>query len=243
MDEERDIAIRRLCTVCARGGSSGVPAKNLRLLGGIPLIAHTVRQAVETGLFEHIAVSSDAPEILEVAREHGATMAILRPPELATDAAPKVPAILHCVQMAEQRAGARYDIVVDLDATAPLRLPADIAGAIRLLEDSDAPNVITACPARRSPYFNLIERREDGEVRPCKPLDPPLTRRQDAPRCWDMNASIYAWRRAALTNTTSVFLPGTALYEMPEHRSIDIDSEHDLVMVELLLPGLAPSSA
>ena len=229
---------RRLCTVCARGGSKGVVGKNVRCVGGLPLIAHTLRQAAESKLFEHIVVSSDADDVLSIAEQHGATLVERRPAELATDNAPKIPAIQHCVDATEERVGHTFDVVVDLDATAPLRLPSDIVGAVLLLERSDASNVITGCPARRSPYFNLVELTEAGQIRLSKQVEPPVFRRQDAPPCWDMNASIYVWRRNALAAATSVFLPDTALFEMPEHRSIDIDTELDLELVEFLLPRL-----
>lgn len=215
-----------------------MPNKNLRQVAGAPLIAHTLRQAAETGLFEHIAVSSESPEILSAATRYGATLLVQRPARLASDHAPKLPAVQHCVDAAEERIGRTFDVVVDLDATAPLRLAADIAGVVELLERSGASSVITGCPARHSPYFNLVERTEAGGMAPSKQIYPPVVRRQDAPPCWDMNASVYGWRRSALASAAGVFLTDTALFEMPEHRSIDIDSELDFALVEFLLPRL-----
>jgi len=100
---------------------------------------------------------------------------------------------------------------------------------------SGARNVITGAPARRSPYFNLVEARSDGTVGLSKVAEPPIVRRQDAPRCFDMNASIYAWRVAAFLENPSVFYQDTQLFEMPEERSVDIDSDLDFTLVELLL--------
>lgn len=225
----------RICTVCARGGSKGVRNKNIRELAGKPLIAHSLGQARSSGLFELIAVSSDSTEILDVSRRHGADLMVERPPELATDAAAKLPAIRHCVEVAEKLAGKRFDVVVDLDATSPLRLPEDIRGAVELLETRRVSNVITAAPARRSPYFNLVELREDGVVHLSKPMPTPIVRRQDSPPCFDMNASIYVWRRDALFDHPAVFAADTRLFVMPEERSIDIDSELDFEIVELLM--------
>lgn len=225
----------RICTVCARGGSKGVRNKNTRELAGRPLIAHTLEQARSTGLFKLIAVSSDSAEILDLARTHGADLAIERPPELASDTAAKVPAIRHCVAEAETAANERFDIVVDLDVTSPLRVPGDIRSAVELLEAEQVSNVITGAPARRSPYFNLVEVGEDGVVRLSKTPAKPIVRRQDSPRCFDMNASIYVWRREALFNHDTVFLPDTRLFVMPEERSVDIDSEMDFEVVELLM--------
>lgn len=224
----------KICTICARGGSKGVPGKNVRPLGGRPLIAHSIDQARATGLFAQIAVSSDSPEILSVAAAAGATILIERPPELATDAAPKLPVIQHCLLAAEEQSGQTFDVVVDLDTTSPLRLPEDIIGSVRLLLDTDAENVITAMKARRSPYFNLVE-LEDGYVRLSKPLADPVTRRQASPACFDMNASVYVWHRQSLLDGKTVFMERTRLFEMPEERSIDIDTPLDLAFVEFLM--------
>lgn len=225
----------RLCTLCARGGSKGVKGKNLRPLAGRPLIAHSLQQARASGLFAAIAVSSDSPEILAVAREWGADLAIERPAELASDTAAKVPAIRHALLAAEAELGREASVLVDLDATSPLRLPQDIAGAVALLEESGCRSVITGAPARRSPYFNLVERRPDGTVALSKSIDPPPVRRQDVPAAFDMNASVYVWRRDAFLADPRVFYPDTRLYEMPEERSVDLDSELDFAFIEFLL--------
>ena len=225
----------RICTICARGGSKGVKNKNIRELASKPLIAHTIEQARSSRLFELIAVSSDSLEILEIAGRYGADLMVDRPPELAIDTAAKLPAIRHCVQKAEEYASKTFDVVVDLDATSPLRLPEDICGAVYLLEARGISNVITAAPARRSPYFNLVELGEDEVVRLSKPLPATIVRRQDSPACFDMNASIYVWHRDALFIHATVFASDTRLYVMPEERSIDIDSELDFEIVGLLM--------
>jgi N-acylneuraminate cytidylyltransferase/CMP-N,N'-diacetyllegionaminic acid synthase len=225
----------RLCTICARGGSKGVKGKNIRLLCGKPLIAHSIAQAKASGLFAAVAVSSDSPEILAVAGEWGADILVTRPDELASDTAPKAPAIRHCLEEAERQLGQTFPVFVDLDATSPLRLPEDIVGAVTLLEDSGVTNVITGAPARRSPYFNLVELDAAGHARLSKQLEKPVARRQDGPRCFDMNASIYVWRRDAFMTRPAVFYDDTLLYEMPEERSVDVDSELDFELVRLLM--------
>ena len=127
--------MKRLCTICARGGSKGVPNKNLRPILGRPLLAHSIEQARASGLFAAIAVSSDSKDILAAARQYGADFLIERPADMASDTAPKLPAIRHCVSEAERLAGYRFDTIVDLDATSPLRLPQDIVNATALLEE------------------------------------------------------------------------------------------------------------
>ncbi|MFB6463432.1 acylneuraminate cytidylyltransferase family protein [Bradyrhizobium tunisiense] len=230
-----------LCTICARGGSKGVVGKNARDLLGKPVLAWSIAQARETGLFDAIAFSSDSDALLDAALKAGADIAIRRPDEMATDTAPKLPAIRHCLEQAIAQTGKTPEIFVDLDVTSPLRLASDITGAVALLRASGARNVITGAPARRSPYFNLVEQRADGSVGLSKPADPPITRRQDAPRCFDMNASIYVWRVASFLEQPAVFYPDTRLFEMPEERSIDIDSDLDFALVELLLRQRLPA--
>jgi len=225
----------RICTICARGGSKGVKNKNIRLLAGKPLIAHSIQQAKKSGLFDVIAVSSDNEEILAVAKQYGADVLVERPAELATDQAAKLPVIQHCVTTVEEELGQQFDVIIDMDATSPLRLVEDITRSVKLFEESgDADNLITAAPSRRSPYFNLVEVNQEGYASLSKKLDQVIVRRQDAPKCYDMNASIYIWRRETLLNSASVFQKRTLLYEMPEDRSIDIDSELDFEFVSFL---------
>lgn len=230
-----------LCTICARGGSKGVVGKNARDLLGKPVLAWSIAQARETGLFDAIAFSSDSDALLDAALKAGADIAVRRPDEMATDTAPKLPAIRHCLEQAIAQMGTTPEIFVDLDVTSPLRLPSDITDAVALLRESGARNVITGAPARRSPYFNLVEQRADGSVGLSKSANPPVTRRQDAPRCFDMNASIYVWRVAPFLEQPAVFYPDTRLFEMPEERSIDIDSDLDFALVELLLRQRLPA--
>ena len=224
----------RICSICARGGSKGVKNKNIRIIAGLPLIAHSISQARESGLFDAIAVSSDSEAILSAARECGVDILVRRPDELATDTAAKLPVIQHCAVTAETQLGRRADVFVDLDATSPLRSVVDIAEVVALI-DRGAANVITGTPARRSPYFNMVEIGEAGAPQLVKPLAGGVVRRQDAPPCYDMNASIYGWTRDALFSGASLFTPQTRLYVMPEERSHDIDSELDFQIVEILM--------
>ena len=223
-----------LCTICARAGSKGVANKNLRLINNKPLIVYSIEQAIATKLFDQIVVSSDSKEIREVALANGATFCVDRPAELATDTAPKLPAIKHCVENAEKKFG-QFEVIIDLDATAPLRESSDIIGALELLQSAQADNVITGTPAHRSPYFNLVETDVNGIVSLSKPPANVVARRQDSPQCFDMNASIYVWRRQALFANENLFTSNTRLFVMPRERSLDIDSQADFEMVEWMM--------
>lgn len=225
----------RICTICARGGSKGVKNKNLKFILGKPLIAHSILQAKASRLFDVVAVSSDSQEILQAAKEYGADILIERPAELATDTAAKLPVIQHCVEEAEKMSGLVFDTMTDIDATSPLRTVDDLKNSIDLLENHEqATNLITGAPSRRSPYFNLVEENLKGFVQLSKELPAAIVRRQDAPKSFDMNASIYIWKRDTFFNEVSIFTPYTILYEMPEERSIDIDSELDFEFVSFI---------
>ena len=227
--------MKRLCTICARGGSKGVPGKNVRPLAGKPLIVHSIEQARDSGLFDLLAVSSDSEQILRVCRDAGVEMLIDRPPEMATDQAGKLPAIRHCVAAVEERTDETYDVLVDLSATSPLRLPEDIRQAVALLEERWVSNVITGSPSSHSPYFNLVERDAEGFVHLSKRPAEPILRRQDSPACFDMNGSIYVWRRDVFMAEQAVFYDDTLLHAMPDERSQDIDTELDFTIIELLM--------
>ncbi|RBQ30144.1 acylneuraminate cytidylyltransferase family protein [Aliarcobacter vitoriensis] len=224
-----------LCTICARGGSKGVKNKNIKELNGKPLIAYTIEQAKGSGLFEHIVISTDSDDIANTAKEYGAEVFFKRNDEMASDTAGKLDVIKDAFKRSEEYYNKAFDYLIDLDATAPLRLTQDIIDAFNQFIDDNNDNLITAMPSRRSPYFNLVEQDKDGKVYLSKKLDNAVIRRQDAPKSYDMNASIYIWKRDIILNENSIFLEKTGLYVMPEERSIDIDNELDFKFVEFLM--------
>ena len=161
--------MKRICSICARGGSKGVINKNIRILMGKPLIAHTILQAKEANCFDCIVVSSDSQDILNISKEFGVDYVVQRPDEMASDQAAKLPAIQHCIKKIEEITHCEYDTIVDLDATSPLRIIDDIHKSIEMLENSlDSNNLITGTPSRRSPYFNLVELNQQGFVQRSK---------------------------------------------------------------------------
>lgn len=221
--------------ICARGGSKGVPGKNIRMLAGKPLIAWTIEQALATPGIDHVVVSSDAADIRQAAHEAGASLVVERPASLATDTISVHPAILHALDAAEDAIGATPEAFVYLQPTSPLRLPDDIAGAVSLWTSSRPSSVVSVTEAAHSPYFTLLEERADGAIVLSKPTDPPLARRQDAPRVFQLNGSIYVFRTDAYRQEQRVLFPDTRIYQMPEERSVDIDTELDWALAELLM--------
>lgn len=227
--------LNALCTICARGGSKGVPDKNIQPMLGVPLIAYTIRAALESKIFSEIAVSSDSAKILAVAKEYGATLLIKRPLQLANDTVAKIPAIRHCMLQAEKAQGTRFDICVDLAVTSPLRLPHDICDAVDLLVRNPGSNVVSACEAQSSPYFNLVEETSEGYATLSKKPANEVVRRQDAPSVFELNGSVYGWHRESLLKTASVIEDRTIIYKMPHERSLDIDTPFDWELVTHVL--------
>jgi CMP-N,N'-diacetyllegionaminic acid synthase len=224
-----------LCTICARGGSKGVKNKNIKELNGKPLIAYTIEQAKASQLFEHIVVSTDSDDIADIAKQFGAEVFFKRSKQLASDTAGKLDVIRDAFVRSENYYNKKFDYLIDLDATAPLRSVDDIINAFNQFKANGNDNLITAMPSRRSPYFNLVEQDKNGKVYLSKTLDSTIVRRQDAPKSYDMNASIYIWKRDIILNEKNLFLENTGLYVMPEERSIDIDTPLDYKFVEFIM--------
>jgi len=223
---------RVIATICARGGSKALPGKNLRPLAGQPLIVHTIEHALACRVIDGVFVSTDDEQIAEVAQRAGAQVPYLRPAELATDEAPKLPAIGHLVAHLE-RSGMSVDTVVDLQPTSPLRRPEDIEAALALLDDADL--VVSVTEPSHNPYYTLAEADAEGRLQLSKPAG--FARRQDAPAVWGLNGSIYVWRRAALTKAIAegFWSVRAKPYAMPRRRSVDIDDLEDFELAQWLL--------
>jgi len=224
-----------LCTICVRGGSKGLKNKNIKLINGKPLITYTIEQAQESKLFSHIVVSTDSEEIMEVAKEYGAEVFFKRSAELSDDKAGKVKAIQDAFKRSEEYFNTIFDYHFDLDATSPLRLVSDIHNAFNQFLANKNDILQTAMPSRKSPYFNLVELDDNGHLYLSKKLDKPILRRQDSPKCYDLNASIYIWTRETILKYDTVFVENCGLYIMPEDRSVDIDNELDFEFVEFIM--------
>ena len=222
---------RILCTLSARGGSKGVPGKNIRDLGGLPLIAWTIREARKSAYLDRIVVSSDDEAILAVARSHGADTPFVRPAELARDDTPGVDPVLHALEALRPE---EYDYVVLLQPTSPLRTVQDIDGCVARCLDNDWPCLISITETGDSPYFSFQMDTVDRMV-PVIKQDSFHTRRQDLPRTFAPNGAVYVAKCDWLARTKSYLTPETRGYEMPADRSWDIDELLDFDICELLL--------
>jgi CMP-N,N'-diacetyllegionaminic acid synthase len=222
---------KTIATICARGGSKGLPRKNVRPFAGKPLIAHTIEQALACPLIEGVYVSTDDDEIAEVALKFGAQVPYRRPAELATDQSAKIPAIEHLVAHLEAQ-GERIGTIVDLQPTSPLRTQEDLAAAIRL--GADAELVVSVTEPSHNPYYSLVEVQGDGTLRVSKSAD--IVRRQDMPVVYGLNGSIYVWRRAALAKAVRDGFWSVAIKPsvMARVRSVDIDDALDFEWAEWL---------
>jgi len=221
--------------ICARGGSKGVPRKNLKYLAGKPLIAHTIECARACPLFDRIVTSTDDAEIADVARQHGSEVPFLRPSHLAQDDSPKWAVFRHLVQNLEQMTGGHVDVLVDLDTGVPLRQPADIVGCVEQLLSGDAEVVATAYEAERNPYFNMVELGTDRFAKIVKPPAKPIANRQSAPQVYSLSPAVYAIVRDALWQYEHWSEAKLQIYPLPRERAIDIDSEFDFALVEYLM--------
>ena len=226
--------LRVLGLVTARGGSKGLPGKNVRPLLGKPLIAWTIEAAKAAPSLDAVVVSTDDVAIADAARASGARVPFMRPRELAGDTASSVDVVLHAIDTLEQ-AGERFDIIVLLEPTSPLRQPEDIEQALALLRNSGAESVVSICRAESvHPAFMY---RKDTQLRlqPFMDRHPTGVRRQELESLYFIEGTVYASRVDALRQKRSFYHGDTVGYEVPKWKSLEIDDIDDFVMVEALL--------
>jgi N-acylneuraminate cytidylyltransferase len=230
---------KAVCFIFARGGSKGLPQKNIRPLGGKPLIAHAIDIARANPRLTTVIVSTDDPAIADVARAHGAEVPFMRPPELATDTAPEVLAWCHAVEWYQRERG-EFDIFLSLPATSPFRHQEDVDACLDLLVgDPAADGVITVRDAERSPYFNMVT--IDGTGYAGLVIRPPETvsRRQDAPVIYDVTTVAYAVRPAFILSGARLFDGRLRVVRVPAERALDIDTPYDFMLAEAIAAHLS----
>jgi len=225
--------MRVIGVIPARGGSKGIPRKNLRPLNGVPLIAWTIRTALNSKSLTTVCVTSDDSEIIDAAKKYGIRDIVLRPEALATDTALAIPTVKHAVSVMEDVIGSPYDLVVMLQPTCPLRTPEDLDRSIQLLQKHpESDSVISVVDVgnnhpMKMKVFSDRHRIVDYQTPPTE--NPP---RQILPDVHIVNGAIYATRRPVLMDQDSFAGTYTIGMLMPDSRSVNIDKEHDFVLAE-----------
>lgn len=222
------------CFVFARGGSKGLPGKNLLEINGIPLIGHSIKLASELSVVDKIFVSSDSSKILACAEELGAEV-IQRPDHLATDQASEWLAWQHAVRYVQEQFG-QFDCFLSLPATSPLRSKSDVVNCINALK-SDVDIVMTMTDSNRNPWFNMVNLHDQKYLRLVnysqkKPL---VHRRQDAPKCFDLTTVAYVARPDFILSNDCLWAGNVAGVKIPPERSIDIDTNLDFQIARFLM--------
>jgi CMP-N-acetylneuraminic acid synthetase len=225
--------LRSVGVIPARGGSKGIPHKNIRDLAGKPLIAYTVEAALKSNTLRRVIVSTDNVKIADVAKSYGAEVPFLRPAELAKDDTPGLLVVQHAVKFIEEDEGASLDVVVLLQPTSPLRGHSYIDIAVKKLLETGADSVITVCKVRHHPFSCFT--CEGDRLFPFSRKGISVSRRQDLPEVYAENGAVYAVRRNVLLEQNSVYGKDTRAVVMPYEQSIDIDDYFDFFVAEMML--------
>ena len=227
--------MRNFAFIFARGGSKGLPGKNIKPLAGKPLLQYSIDTALASDLIEQVFVSTDDQAIAQVAIEGGATL-IERPAELATDQSSEWLSWRHAVEWATEHYGS-FDGFVSLPATSPLRSQDDVEAAILKRQAETADICIAVTPASRSPYFNMVKYNEAGFVELVNQPEGEVSRRQDAPKVFDITTVVYATTPQFVLNNYGLFSGKVAIIEVPKARAVDIDDIYDFRLAEAIIKG------
>jgi len=226
-----------LITICARGGSKGIPGKNMKPLNGKHLIAYTIEIAQSFALKYQadIALSTDNQDIRNIAAGYDLHTNYNRPENLATDNVGKIDVIADVMYFMESELKKKYDIIMDLDVTSPLRNINDLEKAYEMLcRNNEALNIFSVSPARRNPYFNMVEEGANGYFRTVK--DGKLFKsRQLAPKVYDMNASFYIFKKKFFEDNWRVSTTNHSLAYVVPHICFDLDEPEDFIVMEVLI--------
>lgn len=228
--------MKYVAIIPARGGSKGVPNKNIRLLAGKPLIAYAIETALTSNMFEDIIVSTDSDKIADVALAYGATVPFMRPDYLATDRSRTIDAVIYTLDRLRDEFKSEYDATVLLQPTAPLRNSDDISKSISLFEESKMPSLVSIAKLEE-PHPYKLKKIVNGMVEPfLQGVNADSERpRQELPECYFLNGAIYITESTVVRKDRSFFGKETSYYIMPNERSVNIDTEIDFKLAEVLI--------
>lgn len=218
-----------LAIIPARGGSKGVPRKNIRKLAGKPLIAWTIEEAKKSKYITRTILSSEDPKIIDIAKQYECDVPFVRPLKLAQDDTPGIDPVLHAV---EQCPG--YDYVVLLQPTSPLRTIEDIDGCIEYMLSQNADFCVTVTESEKSPYW-MYKVSDNGKMKPLIELEKLPLRRQDSPKIYALNGAVYVAKTERLVEENTFLTTNTVAYVMNKERSMDIDTELDFKVCEFYI--------
>ncbi|MFY0690130.1 MAG: acylneuraminate cytidylyltransferase family protein [Cyclobacteriaceae bacterium] len=228
-----------LITICARGGSKGIPGKNIKELNGRPLLMYSIdlAKAFAKTTKSKITLSTDSSEIMTIASKGGLNTDYKRPDHLASDTAGKIDVLKHVLEYFENVEQVRYDYILDLDVTSPLRSTKDLQKAFDLLKgDSFAQNLVTVSPASRNPYFNMLEVVNEKYAQVVKRPDTPILSRQKAPKVYQMNSAFYFYKRSYFdSDQISTVDNGRTMIFNIEHLCFDLDEPIDFEFMSYLM--------
>lgn len=224
--------MKPLVIIPARGGSKGIPHKNIKLLGGKPLICYAIDTARKFTSDENICVSTDDDAIIKVVEDYGLNVTFKRPDYLATDNAGTNGVLLHALEFYEKK-GNHYDIVILLQTTSPFRRAEDVIEAVKLYDDS-VDMVTSVMPAKCNPYYDGFEDNAEGLLTISKG-DGTIERRQDAPKVWQQNGAVYVINPFELKAKGLAGMTRIRKYVMDELHSVDLDNMLDWKIAEIML--------
>jgi N-acylneuraminate cytidylyltransferase len=217
--------------IFARGGSKGLPGKNIKPLAGKPLIAYSVELALASEKIDRVIVSTDNEDIAKVAMSYGAEVPFIRPDKLAEDQAAEWLAWRHAIEFLGQDS---FDVFLSLPTTSPLRSVEDVENCLKLFEDESTDFVVTMRAAERSPYFNMVV---DDKVKGIQLVsqDGGVKRRQDAPLCYDLTTVAYVTSPEFIMKKNSIWDGKVSGCLVPKERAVDIDDKYDFDIAELFM--------
>ena len=219
--------------ILARGGSKGIPNKNLKLLNSKPLIAHTIEEGLKSKYIDRLVVSTDDAEISNTSKAYGANVPCLRPENLATDNSPSIDSVIHMVNYLKNNDDYLPDYVCLLQCTSPLKTVADIDGCIEKIIKTQMDGCAAICEAEVNPYWTNI--LENDQLKYFIKEGKTILRRQDLPKIYRLNGAIYVVKTAVLLNELTLEPEKSTGYEMDSRASIDIDDIIDFKLAELLM--------
>ena len=221
-----------IAIIPARGGSKGIPHKNIKLLFGKPLIAYTIEAALKSKYLSRVVVSTENKRIAEISSDYGAEV-VIRPLDLAQDNTPSLPVFQHVIKYLEAEESYDASIIVILQPTSPLRTIEDIDGTINKFLESNCDSVVSICDVEHLPY--CMYTWDNDSLRPLIEGGEKIERRQDAPRIFRINGAVYITKKDIIIKQNKILGDDTRGFIMPQERSLDIDTQIDFDLAEILL--------